>query len=388
LKQNLAKTRQELSTALYQHDAAVRVIARLTRERDEARDALSKVSVGARPVASNGDAMQVDSTALPDAIIAKVEATQEKLSKTRRKRPVPEDWATAEDISSYAPLESSEPLYPGGKSLAIDESGDLALLGGSDGIVGVYSLSQKKVLQALKGSGGAITDAAWAGSKAVVATSNGSVKIFEGGADVAAFAVHAGEATAVAVHPSGEIVASVGADKSYVLYDLSSSAMVTQIFSDSSLTSVQFHPDGHLLAAGGADGQIKIFDVKSGTIAATFESADPIAALYFSENGTWLASVSKGSSSVAIWDLRKSATIKLLDVGGRVDCVSWDYTGQFLLAGGPSGVTVQHYSKASKEWSEPLRSAIPAVAVAWGKAAQSAVAVDEQGVVTVLGSKS
>ena len=78
LKKSLAETRQELSTALYQYDAAVRVIARLTRERDEARDALSKVHVGTRAAASNGDTMQVDNTGLPEAIIAKVESTQEK----------------------------------------------------------------------------------------------------------------------------------------------------------------------------------------------------------------------------------------------------------------------------------------------------------------------
>lgn len=78
LKQNLAQTRQELSTALYQHDAAVRVIARLTRERDEAREALSKISVGRRTATENGDAMQVDNAGLSDAVIARVEATQER----------------------------------------------------------------------------------------------------------------------------------------------------------------------------------------------------------------------------------------------------------------------------------------------------------------------
>ena len=76
LKQNLAQTRQELSTALYQHDAAVRVIARLTRERDEAREALSKVSIEPRAAPTNGDAMQVDSTGLPEALIAKVDETK------------------------------------------------------------------------------------------------------------------------------------------------------------------------------------------------------------------------------------------------------------------------------------------------------------------------
>ena len=79
LKQQLAQTRQELSTALYQHDAAVRVIARITKERDEARDTLSKLSIsGGGSAGSNGDAMQVDGQPLPDAIVAKVDAIQQK----------------------------------------------------------------------------------------------------------------------------------------------------------------------------------------------------------------------------------------------------------------------------------------------------------------------
>lgn len=74
IRQQLAQTRQELSTALYQQDAATRVIARLTRERDEARDALSKVTISAGG-ANNGDRMQVDSEGLPEELAEKIDAT-------------------------------------------------------------------------------------------------------------------------------------------------------------------------------------------------------------------------------------------------------------------------------------------------------------------------
>jgi pre-mRNA-processing factor 19 len=148
---------------------------------------------------------------------------------------------------------------------------------------------------------------------------------------------------------------------------------------------VKFHPDGHLLAAGGTDGQIKIYDVKSGAQAASFGASGPLKAVFFSENGTWLASVAEGSSTISIWDLRKSAEAKVLDTGNRVDSISWDYTGQFLLTGGPNGLTVQQYSKTSKAWSEPLRSAVPAVAVSWGKDARSIIALKADGAIASVG---
>lgn len=79
LQQNLKQTRQELSVALYQNDAAVRVIAQLTKERDEARASLAKISVArGDPVSSNGDAMQVDSAPLPASVIEKIDSVQQR----------------------------------------------------------------------------------------------------------------------------------------------------------------------------------------------------------------------------------------------------------------------------------------------------------------------
>lgn len=81
LKQQLSQTRDELANALYQHDAAVRVIARVTRERDEARAALSRVTVSAgsgSASGANGDAMAVDNETLPEELAAHVDETQAK----------------------------------------------------------------------------------------------------------------------------------------------------------------------------------------------------------------------------------------------------------------------------------------------------------------------
>jgi pre-mRNA-processing factor 19 len=77
LKEQLSRTREELATALYQHDAAVRVIARLTRERDEARDALSRVTVTAGS-ATNGDSMVVDSQTLSEELSEMVDEIHQK----------------------------------------------------------------------------------------------------------------------------------------------------------------------------------------------------------------------------------------------------------------------------------------------------------------------
>ncbi|THZ28818.1 cell cycle control protein [Aureobasidium pullulans] len=382
LKQQLAETRQELSTALYYSDSAEKVIARLQQERDEARDALAKISVTSTSNGANGDAMQVDGQGLPEAIVAKIEQTQAELSSTRRKRPTPEGWATPDSLQSMQSTQNSEPLYPGGRSIAVDATGDLALVGGNDGVVGVYSVSQGQVIQTLKCGGGSVTDAVWSGNKPVIALSTGAVKMFDNGAEAASFDRHAGAANALALHPCGDILASVGVDKSYVLYDLQSLQPITQVSTDSELTTAAFHPDGHLFAAGSSKGAIKLFDVKTSENVANFDSTfgqSPLQTVSFSENGTWLASAVQGQTSVSVWDLRKMAEIKTIDLGTAVTGVSWDYTGQYLAACGQGFVAVEHYSKSAKSWSEPFRKALNAVDVKWGVKAQSLVALATDG---------
>lgn len=128
--------------------------------------------------------------------------------------------------------------------------------------------------------------------------------------------------------------------------------------------------------------------MKTGEIAASFDLGGPVQDISFSENGTWFAAVEKGSSSVVVFDLRKegkAAELKVLEIGGQVDSIQWDYTGQYLAASGPGGLTISQYVKTSKTWSDVISLAVPATAVKWGPRASNLITVNGDGVVTVLG---
>ncbi|KAL1892827.1 hypothetical protein Cpir12675_004361 [Ceratocystis pirilliformis] len=387
LSQQLDKTREELASALYQHDAAVRVIARLTKERDEARAALSAIVVSGSGGSGSDDRMAVDTvTELPEDLKEKVEASLAQLSKSRKKRPIPEGWITPEAMTSFEKKASTDVGVPNPSTLSF--SSGFAAVGSLQGDAAIYSVAADKVEKQLP-VGEPVTASAWSGSKLVFATAKGSVKVYDGGAEVAAFAEHAGPVTGLAVHPSGELLASVGADKALVIYDLAGLRAVTRTYADSALNVCGFHPDGHLLATGSATGEIKFYMTSSLEEAAVFDLGAPLQALVFSENGFWFAATAKGTTTVTIFDLRKegeAAKAKVLDIGGAVLGLAWDYSAQFLATTGPNGTTIQQYSKSAKKWSEPLRVAVPGVALQWGEQAQSLVVAGSDGVVSVVGA--
>ncbi|KAI0392603.1 WD40-repeat-containing domain protein [Xylariaceae sp. FL0594] len=387
LREQLMRTREELATALYQHDAAVRVIARLTRERDEARDALSRVTVSAGE-SSGGDAMAVDNEGLSEELASQVDETQARLSKSRKKRPIPEGWTTPDEVTTFG-IQTANSL-PVTRPTTLACEGGYAAIGGLEGEVAIYSV-EADTLERQFSVGEPVTDSLWAGSKVFFSTAKGSVKVYDSGTEVVCFADHAGPATGVALHPSLNILASVGVDKSFVFYDLKRLTRASRVYTNAALTTCTFHPDGHLFAAGTDRGDIKLFMTKTGEEAATFSLGAPIQSIVFSENGYLFAATAKGQTTVTIFDLRKqgdAAKANVLDTGSAVQDLAWDYSQQYLATAGPAGVTVQQYHKGSKSWTEPLRAAVNnAVKVTWGTSAGKLLVLNAEGVINVLGPK-
>lgn len=152
--------------------------------------------------------------------------------KTRRKRPVPAEWAIADTISLFKPATTLETPCAEVTFLDVRKSDNTALIGGQQGGVYTVQVSDGAVNTITSGDEPA-TAGVWAGSRIAIATASGKVKIVEKEQEVASFHAHSGSITGLALHPTGDILASISSDKSYALYDLETSELLTQVSTSS-----------------------------------------------------------------------------------------------------------------------------------------------------------
>ena len=366
LRQSLQTARQELSHALYMHDAATRVIARLIRERDEARSAMQDVRAkliaeqetapaankrGAEAHANGqeaGDKRQ-KVPLLPDAVIEEMDACNAQLSKARKKRPISETLATPQELSQASIL-SSHPLHATtqGGIVAIAAHPDqpsILATGGLDSTVQIFDHAQSRVLASLEGHGKRLTAVAFGIGSSVVSTSaDKTTRIWTSASEGSTYSCsavlkdHQGEVAGCTMHPTRRFFATVSSDASYCFYDLERAECLQRMTNDDSgLSAVQFHPDGLLLGTGSEKALVQIWDLKQKKCVATLPSAHSkaVKGISFSENGYNVASVS--DEGVRIWDLRKLKTIHSLDpYEGASPCntVKFDHSGHYLAIGG------------------------------------------------------
>ena len=141
---------------------------------------------------------------------------------------------TAEEVAEFTTESSTSLPFSQVSALTIQEEGSYAAISSAQGDTAIYSVDEGKVERQLAVNE-PVTDEIWTGTKLIVSTAKGSVKVYDSGREVASLTEHAGPATGLALHPSGEFVASVGADKLIVFYDVQSLTPVGRCYTDSGM---------------------------------------------------------------------------------------------------------------------------------------------------------
>lgn len=353
LKQQLNTARQQLAHALYQQDAACRVIARLTRERDEARRALATAQVhGQQP---STESMDVEGSGIPEQVKQRLLSVSKQLTTERKQRTVPKETATEDQIKSMQAV-SSHPTHsaskPGILCLDLHPTKPLAVTGGVDKNVVVLSRETGVAASPLTGHSKRVNSVAFHPERDMVlsASHDGTVRLWSAPSAEAENGIpryaaagilqpHSGaEVTAVSLHPTGDFFASASLNGSWAFADLSAHRVLTSVAAPvggEAIHAARFHSDGLILGTGTSTNAVRIWDLKTSTNVATLsEHTAPVRSIAFSENGFYMASAAE-DHTVRLWDLRKLKSFQTISLpGSDLSSVVFDYSGKYLAVGG------------------------------------------------------
>ena len=398
LRKDLHAARQELSHALYQHDAACRVIARTVKERDEARAALASArgatsAAGApakRGAEAPAEAMDADATdakrakgGIPADAVEAMTARAKELQKARKSRAISDSLAAPEDLAKMSAKPSSAPCHPtkckGILCVAPDPLDANALAtAGADGTVAVFDVAKGKRARQIAAHKKRVKSAAWCGANALLTGSaDGSMKVWRADSGACAATVdgtHTGEIVSVAAHPTHAYAVTFGADGAWAFHDVGKAETLSVTRGDGAGYGVGgFHPDGLIAAACGVDGKTRLWDVKAQKRAAELEGhSDAVTSLSFSENGYYVATAA--ADGARVWDLRKLKELRFFDGAKNAEtAVAFDKSGHYLALGSGVELSVRAVKKdweVVKQWQAPKT----VLSLAFGEDARSVFA--------------
>jgi WD40 repeat protein len=121
------------------------------------------------------------------------------------------------------------------------------------------------------------------------------------------------EITAVAIDPSGQLVAVARADRSIVFWSLKTGSMQGELRKHQNvINALAFSPDGRMLASGGDDRTAILWEVVTGKAKRTLKGHDvTVTSLAFSPDGRLLASGS-GNAAVVLWNVATGKLDRIL----------------------------------------------------------------------------
>ena len=308
----------------FQADMLYAQCSRLVRERDEARQQLADASAegklytglpagaSAAPAQAGGDRMDVDGaadagaqaepkTGITDSIKERMTKLAADLSKSRKKRAVPESLAKETTVASYSE-KSSHPLHLANAILCLDlhpTNEDLVATGGADNNVVLFNRKTGQAVHKMKGHSKKVVRVKVHGKQDMVlsCSADRTVKVWapSSGKCLYTFKDHKGEVTGISLHATGDYLASCSMDKTWGLYDLGTGVcrkLVLDPAVTAGYTTAGFHPDGLILGTGTQDSLVRVWDVKTQQNVVTFQGhkGGAVGCLNFSENGFYVVS--------------------------------------------------------------------------------------------------
>jgi pre-mRNA-processing factor 19 len=311
------------------------------------------------------------------------------VSRWRKKRPIADTTATADQVAkltaahSYAPHSAS---LPGLTALAVHpaaENAHIVALGGKDKEVTVFDAEAGRVLARAVGHGKRVSSVEFHAHRDVLLTGSydATVRLWANtsvpptpfsGTYSPAFTLshHRAEITCATFHPVADHAVAVARDASWSIIDLAAGRPVVLFHAsatpagsgnDMRFESASMHPDGMLLMCGCSDGLIRVYDLRTSTQATTMRHAEAdsaratVRAVAMNENGYIYAS-GGDNGLVRVWDLRSQASVKTASVADptagdeaaasaaaagapdvAVSTLSFDWSGRHMAAGSTAG---------------------------------------------------
>ncbi|OWZ22604.1 Pre-mRNA-processing factor 19 [Phytophthora megakarya] len=389
LKQHLEQTRQELSHALYQHDAACRVIARLNAENATFKERVTKLASGAE---EDVEMATQDGATLAPEVLANVEAKQKELAKQRKdfkKKDGPERAALLSGLDGWN-MVSSHTLHdsdkPGVTCVAIDSKcPTLVATGGVDKHAKIFDTEKQQLVATLTGHVKKLNHVEFHPTADMVLTASHdkTVKLWtpqEEGYGVGYTLDGFDDAvTSASIHPTGNYVLSGSLDATWAIHDVRRGQLLSRHTLNGELSMpdpaagkpkktanearcARFHPDGAIFGTAAKSKLVQMWALQSLSNVVTFEGhTAPVTALGFSENGYHLASGSE-DGVVKLWDLRKATSFFELDLKknqpklklGAIHSINFDGSGSHLAVA--SAQTVQVLKEVSKNHWEVVKT--------------------------------